>query len=412
MICAKMPSSFSPSSSQVCMTLSPSLSNILKKLLIFLLLFFYITAGIRTSLLLVSKKPVPLSLLEDFNAYRRAAIEANASMDPYRIRQIGPAFLYPPPALLFVDAFRMIPNKISYLETALFISINLALLLIMVYGVAHLYQQDFRDTWWWYLLCIGFAPFFELELIGQINMITAFGIFLLIYYEKRSSSLAGFGLAIGFVTKFTPLSFFGYLFIRKEWKTMLAAVVSILGFSLLAVFRYGYKPFITFVEVLRSLLTEFSFLPNSQALVTKILAVFPSLTCCPDKVQRAEMVYFLFLLGISALLTLRKGSPREPLFLLVALVTALSPNVMWYHHYVFLLLPLLILLGWSRNNLLVTIWVFVFMIVIQLDRAAFSEGIAIHLLGQITILGILGWQAYTAFQAKKKQIKVSTYLPS
>ena len=353
--------------------------------------------GMRTFLQFASMKPLPQFLLEDFNYYRRAAVNANSSIDPYQDRSIGTGFLYPPPALLIIDTLRIVPNSPEFLEEALIIGLNMVLLGLIVYGVASLYHMSLASTWWWYVLCFCFSPFLELQLIGQINVITSMGIFLLFFYEMRQPILAGVGLALGVITKVTPLGFFGYLVIRKDWKTGLSALAAIIVLCLLTVLRYGVNPFLNYLDVFQNISSAF---PNSgHSLISKIRFLFPVMPFGLEKLQTGILVYFAILLILSALLYLRNSS-REPLFLLTALAISFSPNIMWYHHYVFILLPMLILLGWSRNHFWITAWVFTVLMIIQVDRFFPAQGLMTHIAVQLTIFGLLAWQILNSIKPK------------
>lgn len=82
-----------------------------------------------------------------------------------------------------------------------------------------MYGYKINQTWYWYVLCLSFAPFLELIYVGQINVITLFGIFLLFFY---SSPLVGsFGLSMAVLTKVSPALFFGYLITQRKWKKFL-----------------------------------------------------------------------------------------------------------------------------------------------------------------------------------------------
>ena len=106
-------------------------------------------------------KPLPNSLLEDFGYYERAALHALDGKDPYAIRDIGPGYLYPPQALLVIEVFSHI--KPLFLKVSLLSVTNIALMASMVYGIARHYGYSSNKVWYWYVICLGFAPFLELR---------------------------------------------------------------------------------------------------------------------------------------------------------------------------------------------------------------------------------------------------------
>jgi len=74
-----------------------------KAFVIGLCLFAYLVLGFYTELKLIGVKPLPEKLIEDFHYYRRAYSNAQETGDPYQEREIGMAFLYPPPSLLVLS---------------------------------------------------------------------------------------------------------------------------------------------------------------------------------------------------------------------------------------------------------------------------------------------------------------------
>ena len=83
---------------------------------------------------------------------------------------------------------------------------------------------------------------------------------------------------------------------------------------------------------------------------------------------------------------------REPLFIITSLVMVLASNIVWYHHYVFFLLPLLVWMGWRRLKRSVLAWCFGGLLLIQVDRTHLTYGLLIHLWGHVSVLALLFWQ--------------------
>jgi hypothetical protein len=77
------------------------------------------------------------------------------------------------------------------------------------------------------------------------------------------------------------------------------------------------------------------------------------------------------------------------LFVLTALGMMLAPNLLWYHHYVFMLLPLLVWAGWRGLDESVVIWCCIVLLIVQIDRRVPPYGLAIHIFSNITMLVIL-----------------------
>lgn len=394
------------------MTIEKRLQARARIILIGLGLFLYLTFGLYTELRFTQRRPIPEYLLEDFNYYQRGLTNALEGRDPYEIRDIGPAFLYPPPALLIIETFSYISPFL--LRASVYILINIVLLLIMTYGIAHHYGYSVNRVWYWFPLVLGFAPFLELLHIGQINMITQFGIFLMFLGEASLPLLSGSGLGLAIVTKLTPVVFLGYLLVRRRFKVIIVTTGIVLLLSLLALARYGPQPFLSYPGVLQRLLSEFPLGTNSQSLVAKLaiantpefqrflqqlppgwqpplLQLALSLTASIQAIHTGLTIYLTLIVVLSGIATLFLKE-REPFFIVVALAMMLAPNILWYHHYVFILLPLLMWMAWSRLNRRVILWCLAGLFIIQVDRQYLTYGLLIHLFAHISLWLILGQQ--------------------
>jgi hypothetical protein len=365
--------------------------------LLWLFLFAYLVAGLYTELRLVEIKPIPIRLLEDFGYYKNAL----GQPDPYANRDIGTGFLYPLPSLLIVEGYcNILPDLF---QAAVYTVMNVLLMVFMVYGVAHRYGYSVSDVWWWFPLGLGFAPFLELLHVGQINMITQFGVFLMFFWELGRPYLAGLGLSLGVITKVTPLAFVGYLLVTRRFKVVAGTVVGVLLLSLYAGLKYGFDPLWGYVDVFQTLLDHFPLDVNAQSLVAK-LTLHKWVDYADIKsVHRVLTLYILAVFIVSGVITyfLRQ---REPLFIIVGLGIMLSPNIMWYHHYVFILLPLFVWLGWKRLDPRVVLWCLLGLFVTQLDRRHLTYGLLVHVFAHLSILVILAWQirqAQSFWRAKR-----------
>jgi hypothetical protein len=376
-------------------------------------LFLYVLLGLYNEYRLNLLAPIPEKLLRDFGHYQRALVDALNGIDPYQIRTIGPAYLYPPPALLVVELFRSIEP--FALKAFIYSASTVLLLTLIVIGTARCYGYSPRQVWYWFVLCLASGPFLEVLHRGQINLFTMFGIFLLFFAETKRPLLAGVGLCLAIVTKVTPLVFLGYLAVNLRIRVIVITILAIVGVSVVATLRYGFSPFVTYLDVFQDLLREFPLGSNSQSLVAKVaiadipqyqsaLATLPGalqviigplfsfFTANYQGIHRVLVIYIMLVLVSSGLLTFFGKQPREPLFMSAMLGMTFSPNILWYHHYVFILLPLLIWMGWSRLNTSVVIWCLTGLLVIQIDRFFPPYGLLIHFFAHLSLLYMLWWQ--------------------
>lgn len=388
-------------------------SNLARKAIIVVYLLVYLTTGINTELKQIELFPIPDHLLQDQIYYNRALHAALEHKDPYANRNIGTGYLYPPQALLIIELFNQVQP--FFLRVAVNSVANIALLACMLYGIAKYYGLSIDKVWYWYVLCFGFAPFLELLHIGQINVITMFGIFMMFFWEATSPTLSGIGLSLAVITKVSPLLFLGYLLVQKRYKVIIVALFATILLSLLSILRYGISPLLTYPNVFQGLLQQFLLTTNSQTLAAKLavanypefqrfLVHLPAILSQPMEsvvsflttqyriVQCTYTLYILLILICSALLTLRGKQPKEPLVIITALGTMLAPNILWYHHYVFMLLPLLIWMGWKSLDVSIVSWCCIVLLIVQIDRRVPPYGLAIHMFTNITMLTVLFWQ--------------------
>jgi len=360
--------------------------------IIWLALSFYLILGLHTQLKLIAIKPLPQYFLQDFRYFSRALTNTLEGKDPYAYRKIGKAFLYPPPALLIIEPFARIPSLLT--RISIYTVVNIVFMLLMIYGVAYRYGYSISDVWWWFPLGVGFAPFLELLHIGQINMICLFAIFLMFFLQNSSPACSGLGLSLGIVTKVTPIAFVGYLLATRNPRAILGTIVGVLILCGITAMRYDHTLFVTYIDVFGGLMNKFPRGTNSQSFVARLISYH-----WISDIRMAQKIltgYILLVLVVSAILTFF-SKERESLLIIVSFATTLAPNIMWYHHYVFLLLGLFVWMGSRRLKPVVTIWCWVGFLIIQVEPRAWTYGLITHIFGHVSILAILISQLHWAF---------------
>lgn len=378
-------------------------------LIVFLSL--YLIVGINTQFILIAKSPPSVKLFADFEHYERALSYALNKKDPYSIRSIGQGYLYPPPALLIIETFHSI--KPFFLKFLIYSAFNVAIMILIVTNIAKYYGYSSQKIWYWYVLCLGFSPFLELLYVGQINLITLLGICMLFLWSASSPIISGFGLGLAIITKVSPILFFWYLGAIRKFKSIMATLVWIVVITSVSIIKYGISPVLKYPKVLQWITEQLPISTNSQSLVSKIamlsqtqfqqlFSIIPEFLTSEYQIgQRFLTFYILLVIFLSSLITLRLKQPIEPVFIIVSLGATLLPNVMWYHHYVFLLLPILIWMGWKQLDIRVITWCLIGFLIIQVDRFYLTGGLLIHIFSHISLLAVLLWQ----FQQAKSQPK-------
>ena len=98
----------------------------------------------------------------------------------------------------------------------------------------------------------------------------------------------------------------------------------------------------------------------------------------------------LLLAGVLGFIT----KQREPLFIIVCLAAMLSPNVLWYHHFVFFVLPLLVWMAWSNFRARVVLWCCGGFVLVQAAGSWTVCALYVHAFGHASILLLVLWQVY------------------
>jgi len=86
---------------------------------------------------------------------------------------------------------------------------------------------------------------------------------------------------------------------------------------------------------------------------------------------------------------------------------AILPNIMWYHHYVFVLLPILIWMGWKYPDFKITAWCLLGLTIIQVERYL-TFGFLAHVFVHISMLLILLGQIRQFYSQRDTQSELLT----
>ena len=243
-------------------------------------------------------------------------------------------------------------------------------------------------SWSLFPLALGFAPFLTGRPHGTDNVITEFGIFLAFVAETAIPVVAGAGLALAICTKVTPVAFLGYYLVNKRFKAMAATLAAVAVLCAIAAARYGWSPFVTYARLFPSLLRVF--MPGSAP--WRVSRGFASRI---GGAQRADGPDDLCRSGRTADRPMRFiTKQREPLFIVVCLAAMLSPNLVWDHHFVFLLLPLMVWMAWSNFSLPVVLWCCGGLAIGQAVGVWMASGLYVHAFGHASMLLLLLWQVY------------------
>jgi hypothetical protein len=212
------------------------------------------------------------------------------------------------------------------------------------------------------------------------------------------------GLALASITKISPIMLGGYLAVQRRYREAAAAIAAIVVVCGLALARYGPQAFVSFPDAFLQLSGE---APRGMSLASLGSALCqgdpPAFSVCASAgdLQLAVGIY-LAAIGIVSGVASRILGEREPFFIVTCLAIMLYPNILWYHHFVFFLVPLLVWIGWASQHRWVLAWVLAGMLVVQIDRWYLTHGLLIHLFGNASILLLLGDQLRRVIRRRRQ----------
>src|SRR5258706_2970975 len=308
------------------------------RVILIVYLFIYVSLGINTELHYIEKHPLPNSLLADYNVYKQAVKAAINGDDPY-----AQEFRYFPPALLVIELFYHIPNPNEFLQASIYLSVNLFLLFIIAFGIANHYSYKLSEVWYWLPLIFFFGPVLEGLHVGQINVITEFGVLLVLIANSSLPILAGLGLSLAIITKLTPAVFLLYLFSTRSLRAVIVTVISLIVLILFTGLRYGFALYPMFFTTFGNMLQNFHTSLNSQSLFSKLITnqLLPdSIAVHPSAFQSVLSIYIGCTILISTTLAF-VNKQSEPFFIILGIGSMLAPDLMCYIHYTVFIVPVL-----------------------------------------------------------------------
>ena len=216
-------------------------------------LIVYVGVGFNNEQHFCNVNTDPPQLMGDAaNAYTPTLNNALEGKDPYAVREaVRGSFMYPPPMLVVIESFHCISS--FFRPIAAYMAVNIALMVIMVYGVGRYYGHSLERSWFLFPLALGFTPFVMSLQTGQINVVTEFGIFLAFVAETAFPVVAGAGLALAICTKVTPVALLGYYLVNKRYKAIAATLAAVAVLCAIAAAHYGWAPFVTYARLFPSI---------------------------------------------------------------------------------------------------------------------------------------------------------------
>jgi Glycosyltransferase family 87 len=309
------------------------------------LLAAYVALGLHALVVHLALKPLPEFLMEDYGYYAAAFERWQAGESPYADHVIGTAFLYPPPSLLLVGALEALgPLPIKFAGYA---TLSLLALVATCALVVQGSEASRGRVYVGIVLALGFVPVAWCLHLGQVNLLVMFCLAASFYLADRQPVAAGAAIALGACIKLTPVVLLVLMLRARYRRVFLGFAATTAALMVVTAAVFGPVPFADFVETVRALKDSFPRGLNGSISVLNTLYLLAGTLGLPNEGWHAAVqISWTVSLGVvmltSAWLT-RTGEHRHLFFALVALGMTVVPNVLWYHHLVFVIPALLTL---------------------------------------------------------------------
>lgn len=349
-------------------------------LAIFLLTFAHIvTSGYKIS----------TSLAPDFSVFYSTASSLVHRQNLYQTPGLFTGFGYPPATALLFTPFLLFPYAVSQ---TIFTIINISLVFILSYLLIKLTPTKLTLPVYLLTTILIFLSFpFKFTLgMGQTNLL-ALVLILLVYnfsYRKQTM-LAAVLLGLTFILKpITAITLLFFLF--KKPKVALISLTTAFCIVLLTIFIFDWSLYSHyFLEVLPPLFNfsgrEIYYNQGLSGLIARLY---------PRALPRLITYWLVTLLFITnAVFILRKKHP--PIYHLSFILTTLVlvDSLSWQHHFVFLFLPLFVIVNRTlreKNNISLSFAALAYVLVsINLKNPASSNNIINILVNSHATLGAI-----------------------
>lgn len=274
----------------------------------------------------------------DIPIYLYAGYEALNNQNAYQPFEIGSSFIYPPTALLVFAPLQKTNHPIEIWTAINVISMLLSILLIFKLSPNQIGQPAMK------YLAIGtmfYAPFWEQLTIGQVNSLVLLGIalFILGVSDPRYSWIGDFGLAAAISIKISPILLVAYPLLRSDWQRLIRISLYLLFLATLSIFLFGLPTWFDFLKILPEVARGYPGM-NNQTIDTLVKWLAGS----DIEWIRPLFSTFALVFWIVALVHSRKHVNATAALNFGIVTMTISSSLIWYHHHVFLLAPIVYLL--------------------------------------------------------------------
>ena len=292
---------------------------------------------------LILLKVLVLGSYPDFNTYYYGVQTVMHGGNPYvGIQKDGFAFVYPPPAVLLLFPFSLLPFSLA---GQLFTLASLACLvgsIWVLFKLLNVRAYSALGILFVILICNFFPVKFTLGM-GQVNLILLLLVSLFTYcYSKQRDRLAGVLLGLAFAIKLFPALLFVYLVLERRWVIVGALVATVAASGLVTLFVVPLPIDVYFFKTsLPSLASSWKGDYYNQAVSGWLMRDVSSPWL--REVLRAATAGVLVVLSLLFIWRGRKTAEAKLLGLSIVLTVSLIINSFsWQHHFVWLVPSFLI----------------------------------------------------------------------
>jgi hypothetical protein len=310
---------------------------------------------------------------EDLRIYLRSLDQALSGGNPYYPFQIG-SFIYHPLVLTLLTPFARITWPWAW---AIWTVLTVAAWLGSI-GLSRRLVDDAAGPDRGRALAVGSViagallagPFIETAYSGQINVFVVLAVcYALVAAESARPAAAGASLAIAIVLKTSPVLLLAHFVSVRQFRVVLYCLAALAIFSVVPVVQFGTVLLASFFDVVQQINATVRVNRFNVGLVAGLYVALRrlDLTGLGGEFWNAVGYGTAALLGAIAVTNWFRGplslSQRISSFALVLTVLTVFSPLVWYHHFVFLLLPVLLLFRSSPAWLGVT-----FVTLVQSER--------------------------------------------
>jgi hypothetical protein len=280
----------------------------------------------------------------DTHIYLDAGYKALNNQNPYQPFEIGSSFIYPPTALLLFGPL----SKASH-PYEVWLAINIISFILAIIFTFKASTNQVGNPGW-KLLAIGslfYAPFWEQITIGQVNSLVLLGIVVFIFgiTNPRHSWIGDLGLAAAISIKISPIILVAYPLLRGDWQRLIRISLSLLILITLSILFFGAPPWFDFLKILPEIAKGYPGMNNETIdTLSKWLAGNAPVWTRP--------VFSIIVLvsWLAALIRFRNNTNETEILNFGIVSMTISSSLIWYHHLVFLLVPIAHLLRFTKNE--------------------------------------------------------------